>query len=375
MLSTIVVHPSTFLPPENSDENFFIIAIRLLLDILQGGSLLIDYEGKIFSEIVKNIREWPDEFFSDLGNKIIDDIRKNQRVIKSEPEKSLVKHCPSLVCNSCIDVINSNNPKSVVVQGSCINCLQEYSFDGYSKSNIAEIGSFLLSYWNNPRGFTVFKGHSSKFDGLGQEEQLITRQELEREILIPVFEHAEIIKIIDRQIGRLSTRNDSPSKNRSNLKPFRENIEWMLRLCSNGINCQKLEIFEVYCGIQLNTRDFNALDQLSEAQIQKVQKGIVELEKFEREMQSIFSGFRLHIKQEDHLNDLPHDRYIITNQVGLFVGRGFDLFRRGESSQGKEFRPDDELRNTEIGYCSDPYKIERFLQDWPDVKSLLNRII
>lgn len=54
---------------------------------------------------------------------------------------------------------------------------------------------------------------------------------------------------------------------------------------------------------------------------------------------------------------MPHDRFLVTNQVTVSVGRGFNLLF------GRQSR----LQDVTISYCSEPGKIEQQVRNLPDL--------
>ncbi len=373
MLSPVILHPSALQGQNKEDKTFFFAAVRILLDLLDNGLLLVDERGIIIDKIVDSIRDWPEDF-SDIGDSILSELFNKQRIVQTQITESEFNTCKGQVCNNCLAIVNLNFHDVVIAEGQCYECLSSSrSMLTSLNSKLTDLGSFLVSHSSIPRGFTIFNFHESS--NVNSEDQRdFTRLTFEEKILKPIFTYAESIKIVDKHIGR----NAGLTSKKKIFKSYKTNIEWLLDFCINEVGRNDLELFEVCCGIKV--KPFN---ELSKKDLENIKKGIDELRDFERSMQEIFPDFKLLIKLEDKLHDLPHDRYLITNQVALFIGRGFELFADSDVlddstrhlKSGVTINKGDVIKNTEIGYCTDPYNIEKKLQVWPEVEEFLRRYV
>jgi hypothetical protein len=59
---------------------------------------------------------------------------------------------------------------------------------------------------------------------------------------------------------------------------------------------------------------------------------------------------------------MPHDRYLLTNQVSVSIDRGFDLLLDSRTSPYPR-----RIRDVRIDYCSEPGKIELDVQTLPNL--------
>lgn len=370
MLSSIILHPSALQASNKEDKSFFFAAVRLLLDLLDSGLLLVDEGGIIIDKIVSIIRDWPDEF-SGIGYHLISELFKNQRIVSTSIIESLTNSCKAEECNNCLALISLNLHDSIIAEGQCYKCISDSgSASSSSTLKMTGVGSFLVSHSSIPKGFTVFNSYGSDEIDSGNQNDF-TRLKFEETVLRPVFMYAESIKVIDKHIGR----NAGLRKREKLFRSYKTNIEWLLDFCVNELGRNDLEFFEVCCGIKIS----KPCNELSKKDVENIRRGVDELRDFESSMQEIFSNFKLLIKLEDRLNDLPHDRYLITNQVGLFIGRGFELFADSntldnttkELKSGIKVNKSDLLKNTEIGYCTHPYSIEKKLQIWPEIEEII----
>jgi hypothetical protein len=64
------------------------------------------------------------------------------------------------------------------------------------------------------------------------------------------------------------------------------------------------------------------------------------------------------IKDETQGSQMPHDRFLVTNQVAVSIGRGFNLLFGGSSRL---------VRDVTVAYCSEPGKVEQYVRTLPDL--------
>ena len=72
--------------------------------------------------------------------------------------------------------------------------------------------------------------------------------------------------------------------------------------------------------------------------------------------------FRLIIKKETTAHQMPHNRYLLTNQVALSIDRGFDLLKTSRKSLYPR-----SIRDVRIDYCSEAEKVEQYVRTLPDL--------
>ncbi|MCL1489857.1 MAG: hypothetical protein M1G31_03740 [Pseudanabaena sp. Salubria-1] len=121
----------------------------------------------------------------------------------------------------------------------------------------------------------------------------------------------------------------------------RSQLRWFLEVFQQVATIGVGTKFEVYCGIDRKRSEV----PLAEA--------VNSLRSFESEIKNTFSYFQLFIKEESYGNELPHDRYLITNQTAVYIGRGFDLFVDASARYPRR------IRDLQIGYCSNPAEVQR----------------
>jgi len=246
-------------------------------------------------------------------------LEKKHRFVEILPDQQLSQVCSNQAEEECLKIFTSEEFYKVLVRNSqCVNnvldinrvtCIEDYAVstlvDKLKKSDLT------LNEWKEDR--------------------------FEQEILIPLFKDAKHIKIYDRWIGR------SASEGNTN---HQTTLKWLLEVFQRVATIRSDTVFEVYCGIYPNTKDKIPLP-----------KAVNTLRKFESEVQVIFPYFRLFIKEEIMDNQLPHDRYLITNQIAVYIGRGFDLFVRASENYPRR------IRDLQIGYCSNLTNVHKHYTD------------
>ena len=181
-----------------------------------------------------------------------------------------------------------------------------------------------------------------------------TQKNFEEKVLIPIFDRAKHVKIFDRNIGHI-TKGTLPDN-------YRLTLEWMINIFTQ-LSSEGERTFEITSGVDTRFSDST-----------KNTGDIVDaLRQFESEVKDKH-GFpiKVNIKKETHDNQLPHARYLITDQIGLLIERGFDLLWGDQKMKHKSLDPqqdDRPIRDFDIKLI--PYsdwgnieKSARLLENW-----------
>jgi hypothetical protein len=170
------------------------------------------------------------------------------------------------------------------------------------------------------------------------------QHKFEQEILVPLLRDAKHVKISDRYIGR--------SILTQNADQYKLSLEWILNIFVQ--KSRQPGIFEIYSGFYTQPHPNQPPPDVVGAK--------VALRQLETDLQKIYPNFRLIIKNEKRCHQLPHDRYLITNQVAISIGRGFDLLLDKRSSLYPR-----RMRDVHINYCSESGKIEQAFRRLPNL--------
>lgn len=159
-------------------------------------------------------------------------------------------------------------------------------------------------------------------------------------------------------IGR-ATYND-----KSNLMPdhYEITLEWIFQLFVQLTQHRKGRVFEVYTGI-LDTRHS---DSYAIAQAKK------NLQTFASSMNRKYNfPFTIIIKKETGLEkEIPHDRYLITDQIDIQIGRGYDFLFTDQQMKLARLDPNKHprpVKDLTISLINAPNKIVSFVKSLPNL--------
>ncbi len=83
---------------------------------------------------------------------------------------------------------------------------------------------------------------------------------------------------------------------------------------------------------------------------------------YDRKTAQSFPNFKVIIKEETKDSHMPHDRYLITNQVAVSIDRGLDLLLDKRKSPYPRL-----IRDVRIDYCSESEKVEQYVRSLPNL--------
>jgi hypothetical protein len=143
-------------------------------------------------------------------------------------------------------------------------------------------------------------------------------QFFERQVLVPLFMDAKLVKIYDRWIGNSIPTRDYQQKvlAATNVEErFRQTLEWIISVFL-AASTQPLKRLEVYSGIDTRNKDNKEIGII-----------VAALRAFENDIRNKFNfpSFVLSVKEETRQSRMLHGRYLLTDQIGIAVERGFDL--------------------------------------------------
>jgi hypothetical protein len=314
MLTRVVIFPCVF----NSVADAQVI-ILLLKDLMKSGVILIedrtvDNQSEVFQSIRTKIDCWHPKF-KPKAKEFLKKLQKKNRFVGALLDQPLSQTCINQTEENCIKIFTSEDFYSVIA----------------GKAQCVELGkniTLIEDYSISPLAGKL--NRSSLTLKVGEWKQ----DRFEQEILIPIFRNAKHIKIYDRWIGR------SVSQGQTN---HQMTLEWLLEVFQRSAKIRTDTTFEVCCGIDTRTRPNQPTIDIP--------KAVTSLRQFETSLSSRYSYFNLIIKHEEHSNELPHDRYLFTEQAAIYIGRGFDLFVDRSEAYPRR------IRDIEIGFCSEPEKI------------------
>ncbi len=320
MLTRVILLPCIFVPETDTSTYYYSYMISILHSFLESGIILIDSresdESEILKSIISSIDTWIPKFRY-KAKEIIKQLRKRNRFVSTLIDQPINQICTLHSGDNCTKLYTSEDFYSTITKHSqCVS---------HSKTTLVE------EYSISP----LFKKLDRNSFFVGNNEW--TEDEFEEKILVPLFRDAKRIGIYDRWIGR------SIAEGRTN---HQDTIKWFLNIFQTVATIRTDTIFEVYCGIDVRGISVPDLSTAKES-----------LRNFEAGVKELYAYFKLFVKEETRGNALPHDRYLITNQTAIYIGRGFDLFVNANEPYPRV------IRDVQIGYCSNSSEVENHYKD------------
>jgi hypothetical protein len=330
MLTRTILLPSVFRGnPEKSNAEYLIV-IGFLLDLEKNGVVLVDDTECILAAIRKNINKWPPKY-RPKAQKLLEKLEKKNRFIEMSLNDEVQAKCKNQQCQQCIRMAKIHRPPAIISSNHCQKCAEE-EMTQFPSIEVVDIDEYSMSKF--------FEAHLNQNEHFSRKDEL-KPQEFEDKILKPLLRDAKHIKIYDRYIGRSIL-------NEKSAKEYKFTIKWILDVFLRERGSKYKGIFEVYVGVNIS----------KEIPKRKIRDATAALSVLEKEFQEMYPNFKLLIKDETKGSEMPHDRLLVTNQVAVLVGRGFNWLFGSSLSR---------LRDITISYCSDPGKIEQAVRELPDL--------
>jgi len=335
MLVRIILLPSVLTSLPEDRASFYSLTIKLLQELEKTGVILVDDKNCIKTALSQSIREWPEKFKKPV-QKLLKKLWKNHRFVEVSLTSDIQSSCRRKQCQQCIKIAKEYLPMAVLARQDCNSCankqltevptvkvidVEEYSLDDDFRSYLDERGCVL--------GNAEWK-----------------QDKFEQKILIPLFRDAKNIKIYDRWSGR--------SILTPNADKYKLTLEWILDVFLGVSRLGSGGIFEVYSGFYTQKQPGKPPPNVIGA--------VAALRQLEADIQKKHPNFRLIIKKETQSRPMPHERYLITNQVAVSIDRGFDLLIDSRTSPYPR-----RIRDVRIDYCSQSAKVEQYVQTLPNL--------
>lgn len=342
MLFRTIVSPTIFngVPEDvSAQKSFCNTNIQLLYDLTENCVVLLDSDKSISQAIIDAIEQWPVKFRKP-AKELIKELRNKNRLVIAPKEYTVCSYCNIDYCQQCIGIALACLPNAIFTTEDCCQCVKNQSLP------IRPIDTTEYS-------ISRFFQHRRQISPLTLNNREWNQEKFEEKILIPLFRDAKHIKIYDRMIGR-ATKDFIPQH-------YKNTLEWVFDIFLQESSSRSGRIFEVYSG--LDTR------YLSNQKITDI-KNL--LRQFEADMQRIYSfPFTLKLKEESgREQEMPHARYLITDQIGVLIERGFDLLWTDQQMRDNGLHPSNDarpIRDVTISRIAEPNKIETVVRRLPDL--------
>lgn len=322
MLVRTVILPSVFTSISEKETSFYRLVINLLINLEKNGLILTDEQEYIQKVIISGIGNWPQKYRKQ-AQVVLKRLKEKNRFVNVSIKNESKLSCITKPCNYCINLALDYCPTAVMTRQECYLCAKKH-LEIVNTVKVVDIVEDSISDFF-PNDYVLRKGEW-------------TQQKFEQKILIPLLRDAKNVKIYDRYIGRSIF---TPSSTKYKLV-----LEWILDVFLRERGSKFKGVFEVYGGVGIGIRK------------NQIPTAVSKLRDLENELQKKYPNFQLFIKKENPEKQMLHDRYLITDQVAVSLGRGFNLL------DGKNHKL---VQDTNINYCSEPGKIEQHVRTLPNL--------
>ncbi|MBO1346268.1 MAG: hypothetical protein EBE86_002175 [Hormoscilla sp. GUM202] len=327
MLVPTVLLPSVITANPDESGIFYNSTIELFRKLEKKGVFLIEDRDRLNHDIGAMVKKWPPKYSKKIQT-ILKKIDKTNRFVELDIDDTINTNCPQQQCQSYIRITTQHLPEFVLARLNCYSC---------AKTQMADIFSVKVVNSDEYAIEDEFCAVMEKSDRVFAKG--VKLKQFEQEIILPMFRYAKHVKIYDRYVGRsIVQKNNAPK--------YKSMLQWLLKVFANN---SRKGCFKVYCGLET--------EKLSKS---KVDEAKIKLKELEENLKIIYPKIELSVKEETKEEQFQHDRYIITDQLAISMGRGICLVSEELSS------PEDLLLDFNIACCSEPGKIEAAVRNLPD---------
>ena len=352
MILRVVVLKSVLssVPPDMPMQQLFCaIVIGILNDLAENCVVLVDDGNLTTKELFEAARGWPIKFRTNIL-KLLTLLRTRNRFVKIPNGYALAEKCVEITCKHCIGIANATAPVAVISAEPCL-C---------PNANLTNAPAVNVHDYSTS-AFHEFRTKARVYQlNRGEWDQ----QTFERKVLAPLFSDAKLVKIYDRWIGNSIVTRSYDQKvlpSTQVQERFRNALDWIVSVFLATCT-QPTRRLEVYSGVDTRNKDRN-----------EIAITVAALKAFEADIRSRhkFPLFTLIIKEEARQSRmLQHGRYLLTDQIGIVMERGFDLLMDDQAMRDMGLDPKRDIRRVHdclVAYSPDATKIESVVRTLVDL--------
>jgi hypothetical protein len=311
----------TDLPPDPYSGQYCALVLSILQGMEENCLLLVDDSELILKEITDGVDRWPPKYRK-RAQQALTMLRKRHRFAKVP--FTLLPHvgCGRAGCQCAVSIANQNK----------IDCLLGADNCTVEPADAIRISDFVLS------AFEARRRASQRYELADGEWD---KSEFERNIWEPLFRDAKHVKLFDRMLGRTVTESQPPAVKQNFVRGF----DWVFEQFAKHNVGRSGSVFEVTSALK---------QSLTPPQTKTAAET---LRRFARDLSNKYGvPMTMKVKRETGTLIMPHDRFMFTDQIALWVSRGFDLL----DGNGNK------VRDVIIRIVTDPGKIESRISRLPD---------
>jgi hypothetical protein len=336
-------------PPDVPTQQLFCgIVIGILNDLAENCVVLVDDGNLTTGELFEAARRWPIKFRTNVL-KLLTLLRTRHRFVKIPNGYALAENCVEATCRYCIGIANATSPAAVIAAGSCV--CPDAKLTNASAVNIHDYSTSALH--KSRTQARVYQLNRGEWD----------QQTFERNVLAPLFFDAKVVKIYDRWIGNsIVTRTyDQKVLPATQVEErFRHALDWIVSVFL-AASTQPTKRLEVFSAVDTRSKDKN-----------EIAITVAALKAFEADIRTKhnFPLFTLTVKEETRQSRMLHGRYLLTDQLGIVMERGFDLLMDDQAMRDIGLDPHRHIRRVQdclVAYSPDATKVESIVRTLPDL--------
>lgn len=362
MLLRTILLPSVLesIPEDELAQKLFCNSqIQLLRDLTENCVVFVDSNHAIKNEIMASISKWPIKF-RPRAQELFKKLSQKNRFVTPSIAYTRHEQCNFETCKDCIGMALSCFPNAILVNDKCFTCVKNHNLN----IRPIDVSEYVMSSFFQQRyKLTTITLNNGEWD----------QEKFEDTILRPLFRDSKHIKIYDRMIGR-STGEKVAKEEAVIPENYEKTLEWIVQIFLEESSHKKGRVFEIYSGIDVRFLQLNEINDTCEL--------LHQFETYIKEKYN-FPNFKLTLKAENRHNkestqeetdskykEMPHARYLITDQIGILIERGCHLLWNDKQMVKAKLDPNVSTRlinDVTISRIFEPHKIETAVKKLSDL--------
>lgn len=265
--------------------------LGVLLDAGRNGVLLVDDDGLMLGAMVSAIAEWPEKY-QKKGRKLLESLAKSNRVVHVAADCAEGESDHPCGVAEAVSQRYSHDylvtPSRCLCAGSRTLCQSERA---------VHLEEYCFTFSDRFREPTLIYGSNDK-------------DKFEKEVLASVFRAAKTVRMVDRYIGNAEQAGLAYRVPENYARGLRWVAECLAKYSDRERFVEATVVSQYQSG--LNRAGRSIVDETYSAFVAELRGQL---------------GVSIGVQLVDP-GRLPHNRYLITDQVALDIGRGYDLLDR-----------------------------------------------
>lgn len=291
MLFETVHLPSAYERSSSSSTADYALLIGILREMSENCVVLIDDRRTISSAIKNAVKGWPDQYRQEASELLIQ-LHQLNRLVKQPGVPEPHNTCGKSTCALCCYFAT----RGADMYLSCSDCS---SCSTWVTGKVTLARNYCLHAFSQRRKDAKEYVVPSK---------MWTKEEFAMRVWRPIFRHANYVHIIDRYVGRSAQQRGGRPK-----PSYVQTIEWMLEEALK-VSTSGIDHVTLFGGCETNSRFCQETSNNWKQEAERIKSAL-----------DLPFQFSIEIVEERQDAEMPHNRYIFTDQIGISIDRGLDL--------------------------------------------------